>query len=136
MEWRLWDARRLKRMAILVSREEHCLLDLLWRWRRGELEAEAVLVASNHEDLRGSVESFGIPYHHVPVNPEDKATAEGQLLELLTGQLRLGGPGPVHADPFRGLSGADGRAADQHPPLVPTRLRRRGAVRASQGAVV
>jgi formyltetrahydrofolate deformylase len=89
MDWRLWDARQPKRMAILVSREEHCLLDLLWRWRRGELEAEAVLVASNHEDLRPAVESFGIPYHHVPVEPGDKASAEARLLELLEGQCDL-----------------------------------------------
>ena len=89
MEWRLWDARRPKRMAILVSREEHCLLDLLWRWRRGELEAEAVLVASNHEDWREAVESFGIPYHHVPVDPGDKARSEARLLELLQGQCDL-----------------------------------------------
>jgi formyltetrahydrofolate deformylase len=83
MEWRLWDARRPKRMAILVSREEHCLLDLLWRWRRGELEAEAVMVISNHPDLRQEVESFGIPYHHVPVVPARKAEAEAEMLELL-----------------------------------------------------
>jgi formyltetrahydrofolate deformylase len=89
MQWRLWDARHHKRMAILVSREEHCLLDLLWRWRRGELEAEVVLVASNHEYLREAVESFGIPYHHVPVDPGDKAPAEARLLELLQGQCDL-----------------------------------------------
>jgi formyltetrahydrofolate deformylase len=89
MRWRLWDARQRKRMAILVSREEHCLLDLLWRWRRGELEAAAVLVASNHEDLRGAVESFGIPYHHVPVDPTDKTKSEARLLELLAGQCDL-----------------------------------------------
>jgi formyltetrahydrofolate deformylase len=89
MEWRLWDARRPKRMAILVSREEHCLLDLLWRWRRGELEAEAVLVASNHDDLRPAVESFGIPYHHIPVDPANKQQAEARLLELLAGTCDL-----------------------------------------------
>jgi formyltetrahydrofolate deformylase len=89
MEWRLWDARRRKRMAILVSREEHCLLDLLWRWRRGELEAEVVLVASNHDDLRQAVESFGIPYHHIPVEPERKAESERELLELLRGRSDL-----------------------------------------------
>jgi formyltetrahydrofolate deformylase len=89
MQWRLWDARQRKRMAVLVSREEHCLLDLLWRWRRGELGAEAVLVASNHEDLRGAVESFGIPYHHVPVDPSDKWPAEARLLELLQGRCDL-----------------------------------------------
>ncbi|HEY1523409.1 MAG TPA: formyltetrahydrofolate deformylase [Solirubrobacteraceae bacterium] len=89
MQWRLWDARQRKRMAVLVSREEHCLLDLLWRWRRGELEAEAVLVASNHEDLREAVESFRIPYHHLPVDPGDKRPAEARLLELLDGQCDL-----------------------------------------------
>lgn len=89
MEWRFWDAGLRKRMAILVSREEHCLLDLLWRWRRGELEADAVLVISNHPDLRASVESFGIPYHHVPVAPAAKAQAEDAMLGLLEGQCDL-----------------------------------------------
>jgi formyltetrahydrofolate deformylase len=89
MRWRFWDAGRPKRMAILVSREEHCLLDLLWRWRRGELEAEAVLVISNHPDLRDAVASFGIPYHHVPVNPADKPAAEATMLELLEGRCDL-----------------------------------------------
>src|SRR5436305_745099 len=65
MTWRLWDAARPKRVALLASRSDHCLNDLLWRGRRGELEAEVVLVASNHDDLRRDVEAFGIPYHHV-----------------------------------------------------------------------
>jgi formyltetrahydrofolate deformylase len=89
MEWRFWDARRAKRMAVLVSREEHCLLDLLWRWRRGELEAEAVMVVSNHPDLREAVESFGIRFHHVPVLPEGKEEAESTMLDLLAGRCDL-----------------------------------------------
>jgi formyltetrahydrofolate deformylase len=89
MEWRLWDARRAKRMAVLVSREEHCLLDLLWRWRRGELEAEAVIVISNHPELREAVEPFGIPYHHVPVEAAAKPEAEAEMLGLLSGQCDL-----------------------------------------------
>jgi formyltetrahydrofolate deformylase len=86
MRWRLTDAGRPKRMAVLVSREDHCLVDLLWRHRRGELDAEITLVASNHPDLRADVEGFGIPYHHVPVNkthPPRKPEAEARLLELL-----------------------------------------------------
>ena len=79
MSWRLTDADKPKRMAILVSREDHCLLDLLWRHRRGELDAEITLVASNHPDHRLDVEGFGIPYHHVPYPNEP------QLLELLRG---------------------------------------------------
>jgi formyltetrahydrofolate deformylase len=66
-------------MAVLVSREDHCLLDLLWRHRRGELDAEIPLVASNHPDHAADVAGFGIPYHHVP-HPN-----EPELLELLRG---------------------------------------------------
>jgi formyltetrahydrofolate deformylase len=89
MSWRFWDAAQRKRLAILVSREDHCLLDLLWRWQRDELEAEIVLVASNHEDLRRAVEPFGLPYHHIAVPREDKLPAEAKLLELLRGQCDL-----------------------------------------------
>jgi formyltetrahydrofolate deformylase len=89
MTWRLWDAAQRKRLAILVSRYEHCLLDLLWRWRRDELEAEIVLVASNHPDARGDVESFGLPYYHVPVTKETKSEAESRLLEILDGACDL-----------------------------------------------
>lgn len=85
MRWRMWDSAHRKRVAILVSRYDHCLIDLLWRWRRGELEAEIVLVVSNHEDAREDVESFGLPYHHVPVTKDSKTEAEAELLELLDG---------------------------------------------------
>jgi len=83
MTWRIWDTRRPKRMAILVSRHDHCLLDLLWRWRRGQLEADVVAVLSNHPDLRADVEAFGIPFHHVPVPRGEKPAAEARLVELL-----------------------------------------------------
>jgi formyltetrahydrofolate deformylase len=88
MDWRLWDPARRKRLAILVSRHDHCMLDLLWRWQRDELEADVVLVASNHPDLASVVEAFGVPYHHVPVAPS-KAEAEQRLLELLEGSCDL-----------------------------------------------
>jgi formyltetrahydrofolate deformylase len=89
MTWRMWNARQFKRVAIMVSRYDHCLLELLWRWRRGELGAEVALVASNHPDLRGDVEGFGLPYHHIPVTPENKPEAEAQLLQLLEGRCDL-----------------------------------------------
>ncbi|MGA8717680.1 MAG: formyltetrahydrofolate deformylase, partial [Solirubrobacteraceae bacterium] len=89
MTWRLWDSARRKRIAVLVSRYDHCLLDLLWRWRRGELEGQIVLVASNHPDLRGDAELFEVPYHHVPVDPDHKPEAEAKLLELLDGKCEL-----------------------------------------------
>ncbi|HWI72069.1 MAG TPA: formyltetrahydrofolate deformylase [Baekduia sp.] len=83
MTWRLWDSTRRKRVAALVSRYDHALRELLYRWQRDELDAELVLVASNHEDLRGPVEAAGLPYHHVPVPPGGKAAAEAALLSLL-----------------------------------------------------
>jgi len=83
MSWSLWDVARRKRVAILVSRYDHCLQELLWRWRRADLDAELVLVASNHDDLRADVEAFGLPYHHVPVQHDRKPAAEAELLEIL-----------------------------------------------------
>jgi formyltetrahydrofolate deformylase len=89
MTWRLWSADRPKRIAVLVSREDHCLQELLWRWRRGELGGEIVLVASNHDTHRDAVAAFGVPYHHVPVQPVGKPAAEARLLELLDGTCDL-----------------------------------------------
>jgi formyltetrahydrofolate deformylase len=89
MDWRIWDSSQVKRVAILVSREDHCLLDLLWRWRRGDLDAEVVLVASNHSELRGAVDAFGLPFHHVPVEPGRKPEAEERLLEVLRDRCDL-----------------------------------------------
>jgi formyltetrahydrofolate deformylase len=89
MRWQLWDASRPKRMAILASREDHCVLDLLWRRRRGQLDAEIVLVASNHPDLRSDVAAFGVPFHEVPVAADAKERSEHALLELLEGRVEL-----------------------------------------------
>ena len=83
MEWRLDDAERAKRVAVLVSREDHCLLDLLWRRRRGELHCEIPLVISNHPDHAADVEGFGARYEHVPVVKGEKPAAEARMLELL-----------------------------------------------------
>jgi formyltetrahydrofolate deformylase len=86
MQWRLrfWGERR--RIAILVSRHDHCLVDLLWRQRRGELDAEVAAVISNHPDLRAETEAAGVPFHHVPVEG-GMAQAEERMLELLAGQV-------------------------------------------------
>jgi formyltetrahydrofolate deformylase len=89
MRWRMSHPDDRKRMAILVSRYEHCVLDLLWRWRRGSLDAELLLVASNHPDLEDDVRSFGIPFEHVPAPPGGKAESEARLLELLAGKVDL-----------------------------------------------
>jgi formyltetrahydrofolate deformylase len=87
MDWRLADASVPKRGVGLVSREEHCLLDLLWRARRGDLTCEIPLVISNHAEHRVDVEGFGVRYEHVPAGADAAARArsEERLLELLGG---------------------------------------------------
>jgi len=89
MDWeiRWWGERR--RIAILVSRHDHCLLELLWRWRRGELDADIVAVISNHDDLRHESLTAGVPFHHVPVVKGRKEQAEAAILELLGGNAEL-----------------------------------------------
>ena len=89
MTWRLTVLGERKRTALLASRSDHCLVDLLWRWRRGELPAQITLVISNHPDLRETVEGFGLPFHHVPVPPGGKPEAEEAMLRLLEGQVDL-----------------------------------------------
>jgi formyltetrahydrofolate deformylase len=89
MRWRVrWPDDR-QRVAILASRSDHCLLDLLWRWRRGELDAEVGLVCSNHPDHERDVTAFGLPYLHVPMTPETRESAEARLLEALAGRFDL-----------------------------------------------
>ncbi|MEY1662189.1 formyltetrahydrofolate deformylase [Alcanivorax sp. REN37] len=89
MEWSLTPSSEKKRMALMVSRHDHVLMELLWRTMRGDLPAVIPMVISNHDDLRGEVERFGIPYHHIPVQGDDKAAAEKKALELLDGQADL-----------------------------------------------
>ncbi|MBB6674791.1 formyltetrahydrofolate deformylase [Cohnella nanjingensis] len=89
MRWSVYRASRKKRLAIFVSKEDHCLLELLWQWQAGDLEADIAMVISNHNDMRALVESFGIPYHHIPVTAETKAEAERQQLELTSGKVDL-----------------------------------------------
>ena len=89
LDYRLIDARRRKRVALFVSRYDHCLLDLLWRWRRGELEMDVVAVVSNHPDLQEEVARFGVPYHHIPVTKDTKSEAEQAQIDLLAGEVEL-----------------------------------------------
>ncbi|MCH8244104.1 MAG: formyltetrahydrofolate deformylase [Planctomycetes bacterium] len=83
MRWRVYWGHHIKRMAILVTKESHCLNDLLWRWRTGELRVEVPFVAGNHADLQADVANFGIPFHHLPVTPETKSQQETRLGELI-----------------------------------------------------
>jgi formyltetrahydrofolate deformylase len=83
MTWQLVDGDQLKRTAILVSRLDHCLYDLLLRRRAGELRTSIVCVISNHPDAAAVAEDFGLPFHHLPVTPETRPAQEAALLALL-----------------------------------------------------
>ncbi len=89
MEHHFAESSHRKRVAVMVSREDHCLSDLLWRWRNGELGGELVAVVSNHPDHAGQVEAVGLPFHHVPVDPADKEEAERWVLEMLGDEVEL-----------------------------------------------
>ena len=83
MTWSLYPQEKKPRMALFVSKYDHCLYDLLGRFKSGELEVEIPFIMSNHPDLQSISESFGIPYYHIPVTKDTKAQAEEQQLELL-----------------------------------------------------
>lgn len=87
MQWTLTDQSIPKRMAILASTSDHCLLELLWRHRRGELNVTIPMVISNHTKVAEDVRSFGIPFFHVPSQGPDKSEAEARILELLVGNV-------------------------------------------------
>ncbi|NEK84724.1 formyltetrahydrofolate deformylase [Blastococcus saxobsidens] len=89
MEFRLSEAARPKRVAIMVSKTDHCVLDLLWRNRRGELDMNVVMVISNHADLAEQVRPFGVPYFHIPATRANRPEAEQRMLELLRGNVDL-----------------------------------------------
>jgi formyltetrahydrofolate deformylase len=89
MDHRFAESSERKRVAIMVSREDHCLSDLLWRWRSGELGGVVVAVVSNHPDHADQVASLGLPYHHLPIVDGDRGAAEEQTLELLDRKVDL-----------------------------------------------
>ena len=82
-KWELHFSDTLPRIAIWVSRQDHCLFDLIWRHRAKEFHAEIPLIMSNHPDLQPIVEQFGIDYHYLPITKENKQEQEAKQLELL-----------------------------------------------------
>ncbi len=85
MHWRLALVSDVKKVGVLVSKVDHALLELLWRHARGGLPCEITTVVSNHEDLRESVENFGIPFVVVPVNKDNKEEAYAKIDEIMQG---------------------------------------------------
>jgi len=86
MDWQIHDAHRKARLLIMVSKQGHCLNDLLFRVQSGQLHAEIAAIVSNHNDFAGLAASYGIPFHHLPVNADTKAEQEQQVLALAEAQ--------------------------------------------------
>ncbi len=84
MAWRLQRADVRPKVAIFVSREDHCLTELLWRHRSGELPMDIAFVAGNHAALEDEVRAHGLTFHHVPVTKETREQAFARQLELVT----------------------------------------------------
>ncbi|MBC3844898.1 formyltetrahydrofolate deformylase [Winogradskyella echinorum] len=82
-KWRMYSAEKKPKMAIFVSKYDHCLYDILGRYNSGELFLEIPFILSNHADLKPIADSFNIPFYHIPVTKETKKKAELQQLELL-----------------------------------------------------
>ncbi len=82
MEWHIHDAQRKARLLILVSKQGHCMNDLLFRVHSKQLHAEIVGIVSNHPDFSDMAQSYGVPFHYLPVTPETKADQESQILAI------------------------------------------------------
>lgn len=83
MSWEIYTKDQKPRMALFVSKYDHCLFDVLGRYSAGELNVEIPLIVSNHEDLRSIAERFNIPFYYIPFTKENKAEGEQQQIELL-----------------------------------------------------
>jgi formyltetrahydrofolate deformylase len=83
MDWQLADEAARSRILVLVSREGHCLNDLLYRWRIGALSGDIAGIVSNHPDFEPLAAAYGVPYHHLPVTAENRVRQEAALLELV-----------------------------------------------------
>ena len=82
MDWQLHDAQRKARLLVLVSRQGHCLNDLLFRTHSGQLPATIAAVVSNHRDHEALADSYGVPFHHLPVSADSKREQERAILDL------------------------------------------------------
>lgn len=83
MDYRFAYGHEQKRSAIYVSKETHCLVELLWEWQVGDLNTDIVVVISNHEDARYMVESLGIPFYYIPANKDIREQVEAEQIQLM-----------------------------------------------------
>ena len=83
MDWKIHDAQRRARLLVLVSQQGHCLNDLLFRAHSRQLPVDIAGVVSNHDDFAALADSYGVPFHHLPVNATNKSAQERQVIELV-----------------------------------------------------
>ncbi len=83
MQHHICDLSQPVRMAVLVSKFDHCLNDLLYRWRTGHLPVEITCIISNHDDAKALADSHDLPFHHIPVTKETKAKAEENIAAIM-----------------------------------------------------
>ncbi len=83
MKARVLDTAQRERVALFVSKADHCFHDVVLRWKEGELPCDLVAIVSNHADLHGLAVGYGIPFHHLPVTADTKASAEAKQVALL-----------------------------------------------------
>lgn len=82
LQWSISDSATPKRVVVLVSKQEHCLAELLYRWRTQDIRFDITAVISNHETMRDYVEFHGLPYHHIPVNQDNRELAFTEIESL------------------------------------------------------
>jgi formyltetrahydrofolate deformylase len=87
MRWSVAYSRQRKRVGILVSKLDHCLTDLLWRWKSGELAMEIVFILSNHPDLEALASMYDLPYLYLPIRKAERLEDQQRMLESINGQV-------------------------------------------------
>src|SRR5579863_1247856 len=87
MNWSIHYSRHRKRVGILVSKLDHCLADLLWRWKSGELAMNILCIISNHAVLEPLAQMYGIPYHYMPIHREQRKEEQIRMLDFLSGKV-------------------------------------------------
>jgi formyltetrahydrofolate deformylase len=130
MTWQIHDSNHRSRVLIMVSNYDHCLEDLLYRHRMGELKMDITAIVSNHVTLQPIAAQHRIPFFHLPVTPQTKPQQEQKLIELVestqTDLVVLARY--IYADPVGRPVCTSERQGDQHPSLVPARVQGRQAL--------
>jgi len=87
MKWNVYYSRERKRVGILVSKFDHCLVDLLWRWKAGELEMDIPFIISNHLKLEGLARMYDVPYYHFPIQRETRHEDQRRMLDFIADKV-------------------------------------------------